>query len=211
MRLRITFAKTEAMRFTGHLDLHRTWERTIRRARLPLAYSQGFNPHPRINLGSALPLGFTGEAEVVDIWLEENLPLNEVRSALERAIPPGVRIQSLEHIDDRTPTLQTELRASEFEVTFLDDTPDLEDRVAELLAAETLPRERRGKLYDLRPLIHALDSLPPSPEGHPRLLMRLAAQEGATGRPEEVISALGAKPERTRVHRTRLVLETQEA
>ena len=66
IRLRIVFAKTEAMRYTSHLDLHRTWERTIRRANLPLAYSQGYNPHPRINLASALPLGFTSDCEVVE-------------------------------------------------------------------------------------------------------------------------------------------------
>ncbi len=58
-RLRLTFAKTAAMRYTGHLDLHTTWERTLRRARLPLAYSQGFHPQPKIQLASALPLGFT--------------------------------------------------------------------------------------------------------------------------------------------------------
>ena len=61
------------MRFTGHLDLHRAWERTFRRAGLPLAYSQGFNPHPRLNLASALPLGFTSEGEVIDVWLEQDL------------------------------------------------------------------------------------------------------------------------------------------
>jgi radical SAM-linked protein len=71
MRLRITFAKTEAMRFTGHLDLHRTWERCFRRARLPLAYTQGFNPHPRLNLAAALPLGFTSQGEMIDAWLEQ--------------------------------------------------------------------------------------------------------------------------------------------
>ena len=84
MRVRITFAKTDAMRFTGHLDLHRAWERTFRRAGLPLAYTQGFSPHPRINLASALPLGFTSERELVDIWLEQELPASAVTAALER-------------------------------------------------------------------------------------------------------------------------------
>ncbi|HLE27799.1 MAG TPA: TIGR03936 family radical SAM-associated protein, partial [Anaerolineales bacterium] len=69
-RLRLTFAKTAAMKFSGHLDLHKTWERTLRRARLPLAYSQGFNPQPRLQLASALPLGFTSECEVLDAWME---------------------------------------------------------------------------------------------------------------------------------------------
>ncbi len=96
IRLRITFAKTPAMRFTGHLDLHRAWERTFRRAGLPLAYSEGFNPHPRLNLASALPLGFTGQGEVIDAWLEQDLPLPEIQAALQRALPPGFQVAQIE-------------------------------------------------------------------------------------------------------------------
>ena len=71
MRLRITFSKSGALRYTGHLDLQTTWERTLRRAGLPLAYTHGFHPGPRIQIASALPLGFIGRAEIVDIWLDE--------------------------------------------------------------------------------------------------------------------------------------------
>ena len=71
MRIRVTFSKTYHMRYTSHLDVHRTWERTLRRARLPLAYSQGFNPRPKINLAAALPLGFTSDCEIVEFWLDE--------------------------------------------------------------------------------------------------------------------------------------------
>lgn len=210
MRLRITFAKTDAMRFTSHLDLHRTWERTMRRAGLPLAYSQGFNPHPKINLASALPLGFTGEGEVVDIWLEQDLPVDEIETRLEQAAPPGVQISRIQAIDERTPTLQTELEASEFTVIFLDPVQELDERLEELLAAESLMRERRGKTYDLRPLIRVLHRLPDDETGQARLFARLTAHEGATGRPEEVISALGASPSATRVHRTRLIFREKE-
>ena len=69
MRLRLTFTKTGSLKYTGHLNLHRTLERTFRRAGLPLAYSQGFNPQPRMNLAEALPLGITSECEVMDVWL----------------------------------------------------------------------------------------------------------------------------------------------
>jgi len=208
MRIRITFAKTDAMRFTSHLDLHRTWERTFRRAALPLAYSQGFNPHPRINLASALPLGFTSQNDVVDVWLEQELSLEEIQSALQRAAPPGLQIQSILVTDDRAPTLQAELLASDYVVTLLEPIPDLEQRLAALLAAPSLPRERRGKSYDLRPLIHTLQLMPPEPAGSQRFSVRLNAQEGATGRPEEVLAALGAEPEQARVHRLGLVFKS---
>ena len=71
MRLRIIFSKSGPLRYTGHLDLQTTWERTIRRAGLPLAYTHGFHPGPRIQIASALPLGFIGQAEIVDIWIQD--------------------------------------------------------------------------------------------------------------------------------------------
>jgi len=207
MRLRITFAKTDAMRFTSHLDLHKAWERTLRRANLPLAYSQGFNPHPRINLASALPLGFTGEAEVVDVWLDQVLPVPQIESDLERAAPPGIKISKIQEIDDHTPTLQTELEASEFVITFLDELDGLNAHLDDLLAAGSLPRQKRGKEYDLRPLVQDLRRLPDDEHGCQRLLVRLSARPNATGRPEEVIAALGAQPEAARVHRLQLVFK----
>src|SRR5512136_903583 len=87
MRLRITFSKSGALRYTGHLDLQTTWERIVRRAGLPLAYTQGFHPGPRIQIASALPLGFIGHAEIVDIWLREPVPVNTVGAELVPA--PG--------------------------------------------------------------------------------------------------------------------------
>jgi radical SAM-linked protein len=207
MRIRTTFAKTDLMRFTSHLDLHKTWERTLRRAGLPLSYSQGFNPHPRINLASALPLGFTGEAEVVDIWLDRTLPVTQIALDLERAAPPGIKVSQVREIDDHAPTLQTELEASEFVITFLDRPEELDRRLEQLLASDSLPRQKRGKEYDLRPLVLELLRLPDDGDGCQRLFVRLCARPNATGRPEEVIAALGAHPESARVHRARLIFK----
>jgi radical SAM-linked protein len=209
MRIRITFAKTEAMRYTSHLDLHRTWERLLRRASLPLAYTQGYNPHPRINLAAALPLGFTSECEVVDIHLERDLPVGEIYSALRQAAPPGLEIHRVEEIPPNAPVLQSILEASEYTVTLLDPLPELEPRLGELLSIPSLPRVRRGKNYDLRPLIHAAVLIPPDESGCQRLHLRLSAREGATGRPEEVLLALGGDPLSTRVHRTRLIFRAE--
>lgn len=193
------------MRFTGHLDLHRAWERSFRRARLPIAYTQGFNPQPRINLAAALPLGFTSEGEIADIWLEQQLTPDAIMRALQPALPPGIQIHGIHPVDLRAPSLQGEVISAEYVVTFLESISELDLRLQELLAAGELPRRRRGKDYDLRPLIEAVEAWPADDEGHQRLFMRLAARAGATGRPEEVVSALGAAPEDVRVHRTRLI------
>ena len=204
MRIRIAFSKTEAMRYTGHLDLHRAWERTFRRAGLPLAYSQGFHPQPKLNLACALPLGFTSECELIDAWLDAVLSLDEVQAALTGVLPPGIRIHSLEAIDLKAPALQTQVQSAEYWVTLLDPLPDLDARLARIVSAASLLRQRRGKSYDLRPLIESIQRLPDGTDGLPRLEMRLAARESATGRPEEVLAELGVAIEAARVHRVQL-------
>jgi len=206
-RYRVQFSKTEAMRFTGNLDLYRTWERTLRRAGVPLAYSLGFSPHPKITLGAALALGCSSEAELAEIWLEEDLTPPDLRSSLEKASPRGIRVTAVERIATTEPALQTLIRSAEYEARLLaEEMPeDLTARVGALLGAPTLTRERRGKAYDLRPLIEALEIVADDP-GEGCLRMRLAAREGATGRPQEVLLALGIDPSRAHIHRVRLVL-----
>jgi radical SAM-linked protein len=206
-RLRIIFAKTAAMQYTGHLDLHKTWERTLRRARLPLAYSEGFNPHPKIQLGAALPLGFTSECEVVDVWLEAPQAVDAARAALEQAAPPGLVISDLQEIPLVSPAVQTLVAAAEFRVTLpaTIDPETIAEKIAALLAAPALRRVRREKEYDLRPLIEALTH-ETGAGGEHQLVMRLTAREGATGRPEEVVEALGWPSTAAAYHRQRLFL-----
>ena len=84
--------------------------------------------------------------------------------------------------------------------------PDLDARLAKVLSAASIPRERRGKAYDLRPLIEDIHLLPDEPGGMVCLSMRLAAREAATGRPEEVLAELGVGIEAARVHRVKLMI-----
>ncbi len=212
MRLRITFSKSGSLRYTGHLDLHTIWERTVRRAGLPLAYTHGFHPGPRIQLASALPLGFIGVAEIVDLWLDEEQSSDDLNRhylvLLQPACPPGLTVLSVEPVDEHAPALQTQVTSAEYEAVLLDPPPptaaELSTRIQSLLSAPVLPRERRGKPYDLRPLIEALSLGQES--GQIALFMRLAARSGATGRPEEVLDALGVPFDSARITRTRLIL-----
>ncbi len=197
------------MRFTGHLDLHRTWERTFRRAGLPIAYSQGFHPQPRINLAAALPLGFTSECELADVWLETEVPVEKVKESLDTAVPPGLIVTGVEIINQHAPTLQTQVVASEYFVTLLDSTQDLDKRIESIIGSADLHRERRGKDYDLRPLILDMHRLPDDEEGRSRISMKLAAEPGATGRPEEVLGQMDITPEAAKVHRKRIIFGVQ--
>jgi radical SAM-linked protein len=208
MRVRVHFAKTDAMKFTGHLDLFRTWERTIRRAGLPLAYSQGYRPHPRLNLAAALPLGFTSDCELIDIWLEQDMGLDRIKTALIQAAPPGVTILSLEPVDPRAPSLQSIAETSEY-LIIIQPIPELSQRIDSILTSDTLMRRWRDKKYDLRALIHKLEYDGQDGAGRQRIIAQLSAKEGATGRPEEVILALGGEPTTSQVHRTRLIFRQE--
>ncbi len=206
LRIRLTYAKTEAMRYTSHLDVQRTLERTFRRAGLPLLHSHGYHPRPKMHLAAALPLGCTGEHELADFWLTEPWPTEAIASALRQAAPPGIRILQVTVVPPDEPPLPNQVVASEYILTLLDPVPDLEARLTTLLAAEHLPRERRGKIYDLRPLIENAAVLPPDEAGRQRLQLRLSARQSATGRPDEVLDALDIPLGAARIHRTRQFL-----
>jgi radical SAM-linked protein len=208
MRLRIIFSKSGGLRYTGHLDLHAIWERTVRRAGLQLAYSQGFHPQPKIQLASALPLGFSGRAEIVDMWLSAPVEVSALPDALQQAAPPGLGIVSVSEVEERAPALQTQVDSADYEALLLEpaDRIDLENKIKSLLERTSIPRERRGKAYDLRPLVIRLEMLPAS-GAEVQISMRLSAREGATGRPEEVLDCLGIPAETARIERTRLVMK----
>lgn len=204
MRIRIIFQKLGALRYTGHLDLHKLWERAARRAELPLAYSQGFHPQPKMNIAAALPLGFSSRCEVLDMRLEHDIELDGLREKLQGTLPTGIQVTSVESVDERAPTLQTQVVSAEYEVSLAeaDFGSDVKRKIDSLWQVESIIRTRREKEYDLRPLIEALDLL----DG--KIFMKLAAREGATGRPEEVLDALGIAFEDTRIERTRLIFQT---
>lgn len=205
MRIRITFVKQGALRYTGHLDLHKLWERAARRAELPLAYSQGFHPQPKMNMAAALPLGFSSRCEIMDMKLEHGIPLVDLATRLNETLPSGLQVVGVEQVDERAPALQTQVAAAEYEVTLTEpiDGSELQRKVDSVTESTSIPRARRGKTYDLRPLIEALELL-----HNDKILMRLTAREGATGRPEEVLDVLGIAFEQTRIERTRLIFQS---
>lgn len=207
-RIRLHFSRGQALRYVSHLDMHLLWERTLRRAGMPLAYTKGFNPNPRLHQAAALPLGFLSRAEITDFWLEiSELPdLEQIKSQIQAAAPPGLVIDRIESIPLQAPALQTQVISSSYRAAPLDpmDPDALVEAVADLLEAKTIQRERKGKPYDLRPLI---ERLVVEAERIAVLEMQLTAREGATGRPEEVILALGLDPAEFRVERTTLILK----
>jgi radical SAM-linked protein len=205
-KYRILFSKTEAMRFTGHLDLFRAWERLLRRAQVPLAYSAGYHPHPKIQIGAALPLGVTGENELVDIETAEECDAEALARQIADAVPPGLSLRRVSALPAESPGLEKLVVAGDYLAVPLEGAwpEDLPQRIERLLASATLPRERRGKSYDLRPRILslALDGTV--------LRMRLRLEPDATGRPDEVLAALGMESLPVDVRRERIVMRAAD-
>lgn len=184
----------------------RTWERIIRRAGLPIAYSEGFNPHPRLAFAAALPVGCTSDDEVLDAVFSPPCDPADVCVRLDRAAPAGIRVIEAIETPYSAPALQTQLRAAEFVASLQDDTPieQVQPIVQALLDATSIERTRRGKTYDLRPLILAMQ-VEPDQEGRASVVMRLKAEESGTGRPDEVIAALGWEAAQVKIHRRKLI------
>jgi radical SAM-linked protein len=208
-RLRLGYAKGQPLQYISHLDLARTWERAFRRARLPLAYSQGFNPRPRFQMAAALPVGVTGRSELLDIWLVEPLSIEEAVSRLRPVLPGGLEVLSAAEVDLKALALQAQIRAADYRAILDTGEPAeaIDSRIRALLASPAIPRRRMQKgewqTYDLRPLIQEV-RVEGAAEGTILLTLRLEASPQGAGRPEEVLDALGLALCRHRVERTRL-------
>jgi radical SAM-linked protein len=211
-RLRVRFKRRPEVKFISHLDIIRLWHRALRRANIALAYSEGFNPHPRISLAAPLALGVTSEAELMDIWLAKYISPHSFTTCVNQQLPPGMEILQVYQIALTLPSLQSQVHYAEYrvEVIVKEGEKDLKAMLAYLLAQEHLPwqhqRDTGPKSYDLRALIDDLwlDSW----HGDCGVIgMRLRCDSRGSGRPEQVIKALGLT-EPSSIHRTKLILKT---
>lgn len=222
-RLRVTFSRGDDMKYVTHLDMMRFWERALRRAEIPVFYSEGFSPHPQIALAAPLAVGTTSECELLDVFLEQRITPRAFSDAVAPQLPPAVRVLDVREAGLTLPSLQAEVRAAEYEVDApLPEQVDIAAAVQRMLDADTFPwehkREEETKSYDLRPLILELELLrtepqvpfeespgrTPPPVATVRMLLRNDSTAGS-GRPEQVALALGLGTP-VRIHRTRLLL-----
>jgi radical SAM family uncharacterized protein/radical SAM-linked protein len=185
-RVRIRWSKSPRYRFMSHLDNLRLMERILRRSRLPIAYSQGFNPIMKLSFGPPLPLGFTSEAELVDITLEVNL-VPYMLDNLKQVMPDGIEMLDARVVLGSNASLSSALNRVVYTVSadYWESAPSLQAQIDRLLARETLEIERIGKTatkqIDIRPAIHGL-----SIESE-KLVMLLGLGEGGYARATEVV------------------------
>ena len=142
-RLRIRYAKRGRLRFTSHRDFSRAFERAVFRARVPMAYSSGFNPHPRISYAGAAPTGSASEAEYLEIALAEVVDPAAIHASLAEALPDGLDV--LEVVESRGGSLADLLEASRWQIDVPAPYDDVAAAVAAFLAAPEIEVERMTK------------------------------------------------------------------
>ncbi|OAI40961.1 hypothetical protein AYO38_00845 [bacterium SCGC AG-212-C10] len=209
-RFRVWFAKSERVRYISHLDVLRYWERAIRRAGLPLAYSQGFTPHPKIAFAGPLPLGFASEAELMDVTLDERVSEEEFRAKVLCQATGDFAIAGMEEVPLLGPAPQSIILWADYRVE-LPEVPlaTAEQAVREFMALSTLEwteqRREKARTYDLRAAVASLASF--DRDGLTCLRMRISNTPDLTARPEQVLAALIPGAEPGLITRTGLLLD----
>ncbi len=159
MRLLLKFQKKEEVKFISHLDMQRLFQRALRRAKLPCAYSQGFNPHLLISFACALPVGVCSDAEYVEVQLEKFYQPKECMRRLNEVLPKGVKVINAVELNEKYPNVGSVIIASEY--TLVPESPeDYSDKLKELSSRETIEIEKKTKkgmaIVNVRPMIHRL-------------------------------------------------------
>lgn len=186
------YAKRGRLRFTSHRDFSRAFERAVFRARIPMAYSSGFNPHPRISYAGAAPTGSASEAEYLELALAEVVDPTAIHALLDEALPPGLDV--LEVVESPGGSLSDLLQASRWRID-VDATPEVaSDAVARFLAADEALVERMTKKgmreFDARGAVVALAVLPDAPAPG-RTSLDVVLRHGTPAvRPDDVLRGL---------------------
>jgi len=240
-RIRVTFSRGEEMKYITHLDVMRFWERALRRAEVPIAYSEGFSPHAQIALAAPLAVGTTSDAELMDVFMAERMTPRALIGAVAAQLPAGVAIRSAQEVGMALPALQAAVRWAEYLVDVGDGNRDAESEttgvatdnrqqtrntvenrpppiedvraaIDRFLAAESIPwehkREDEVRSYDIRAMVAELELIAADDDRESeslRMRMRLKNDSSGSGRPEQVVAALGLPPP-ARIHRTKLIL-----
>ena len=210
MKMIVVFEKAPRLRHIGHLDLMRAMQRALRRSGLPLRYSQGFNPHILLTFAAPLSVGMPGRREIMEVPLDQDVPVKEFIDKLSAALPPDLPVLSARPVDDRHPAPMAQLAAAAYEAEFTDAPGNMQEIIDGFLAQAEINVMRKTKSglkpADIRPMIFDLRWV----KG--KLRMVLSLSEKATCKPDLLLQSLFefAGVDRPRALVTRLQLFCQE-
>jgi radical SAM-linked protein len=195
------FEKTNTARFFSHLDLQQVWQRTLRRARIPLSLSQGYNPHPKISFGSALPVGVSSLCEYVDLELKKGFDLNYLKVIINEKSPQGIKIVDIAEVPAKSKSLMSIINRAEYKIEQLLENCSVNETIVNKFLAQkeiivTRETKKGKKIKNIRPGIYEL-TISCSDN---KLELKTTVQTGSEGniRPQEVLNAFidftGLKP-----------------
>ena len=190
MRILAVFEKGERIRHIGHLDIQRSVQRGLRRSGLPVAYSQGFNPHILITFAQALSTGACGKREIMDVTMAEEVSAEEFVARMNRAMPPEMQVREARAVDSKHPSLMGMVRAADYDLTIRDAAigARLAEAIPAMMAKETIPALRKTKTklteVDIKPLILSIRG-----EGN-HVFATLVLTERESCKPQMLLEAL---------------------
>lgn len=158
MRMIAEFEKMGRMSWFSHLDLQNTMQRALRRAQLPVAYSQGFNPHVLTSFATALSVGCQSRGEVMEVEMAGEISPEEFAEKLNACLPDGLKIRRCAPVPDSAPALMAKVAEAGYDITA--PNADLTQAVEAFLKAEEVMVEKRSKtktrLVNIRPMVHEI-------------------------------------------------------
>ena len=190
MRMLAVFEKGERIRHIGHLDIQRSVQRGLRRSGLPVAYSQGFNPHILITFASALSTGACGKREIMDVTMAEDVGEEEFLARMNRAMPPEMQLKEARAVDSKHPSLMGMVRAAVYDLTIRNEETGklLISAIPAMMEKERIPAMRKTKTklteVDIKPLILSISG----EENHIRATLILNERESC--KPQMLLDAL---------------------
>lgn len=158
MRIVAKFSKQDRLKYISHLDMMRTFQRALRRAELPVAFTQGFSPHPKMAFASALSVGLTSEGEYLDIVMDKDIDTEEFGITLNSALPSGLKIMQSARIDPKHPSLMSLIERAAYRIylpVFVNDfTAGIEAFMNQSYVLVTNEKSGSTQHINIRPLIH---------------------------------------------------------
>jgi len=156
-RYSISFAKIGAARFIGHLDLQSLFQKAIKRAKLPIAYSEGFNPHQLLSFAAPLPLGMAGHMEILEVFLTQEVSREKIITSLQEQLPEGIKIVGLMEVPSIGKSAAAIIRKATYSIVFSEEL-NLEEIIQAVLNSKSIEVEKKSKKgiskADIRPDIH---------------------------------------------------------
>jgi len=215
-RYRIKFSKVGKMRFIGHLDLLKLFQRIVKMAKLPISYSKGFNPHQIMSFAAPLSLGMSSISEYVDIKLDSDIDCEKIKDSINKVAVDGIEILEVKKLNENDKSGAAALEAAVYEITFDFKCEDLNKIIDDIVKCDKILIEKntkkKNKVVNIRPDIYSIENI--SDNNNSKIKVMLSSGSTKNLKPELLIKYiyenLGKEFKNYKVNYKRIALLTCE-